>query len=121
MSSDGQVRPAASATRPSSSATAPSRRWRCVVVPRPSAEPFPDVKPHNFIDRHVLAKLRRLNIPPADLADDATFLRRVTLDVTGELPTPQEVRAFLADKSPDKRAKKIDELLTGPATPPCGR
>jgi len=45
-----------------------------LVVPRQSAEAFPDVKPHNFVDRHVLAKLRRLNIPPADLCDDATFL-----------------------------------------------
>lgn len=85
-----------------------------LVVPRPSADPFPEVKPHNFIDRHVLAKLRRLNVPPADLADDATFLRRATLDVTGELLAPKEVRAFLADKDPDKRAKKIDELLDRP-------
>jgi hypothetical protein len=86
-----------------------------LVVPRPAAEPFPEeVGGHNFIDRHVLAKLRRLNIPPADLADDATFLRRVTLDVTGELPAPGEVRAFLADKAPDKRARKIDELLGRP-------
>src|SRR5262249_57454569 len=45
---------------------------------------------------------------------DSTFLRRVSLDVTGELPTAQEVRAFLADKSAEKRAKKIDELLKRP-------
>jgi hypothetical protein len=83
------------------------------VVPRPGA-PFPDVTPQNFIDRHVLDKLRRLNLPPAPLADDATFLRRASLDVAGELPTPAEVRAFLADPSPDKRAKKIDELLARP-------
>jgi hypothetical protein len=85
-----------------------------LLVPRPSADPFPDVKPLNFIDLHVLDKLRRLNIPPAGLADDATFLRRACLDVTGELPAPREVRAFLADTSPDKRAKKIDELLARP-------
>ena len=64
------------------------------------------MQPHNFIDEHVLAKLRRLNIPPAELADDATFLRRVRLDVTGELPTPDEVREFLADADPDKRAQE---------------
>jgi hypothetical protein len=85
-----------------------------VVVPRPGPEAFPDVPAHNFIDRHVLAKLRRLNLPPAPLADDSTFLRRVCLDVAGELPTPAEVRAFLEDRAPDKRPRKIDELLARP-------
>jgi len=82
-----------------------------VVVPRASTEPFVEAKPHNFIDKHILDKLRRLNIPPAPLADDATFLRRVTLDVAGRLPTAAEVRAFLSDKNPDKRTAKIDALL----------
>jgi hypothetical protein len=68
----------------------------------------------NFIDKHILAKLKRLNIPSAELADDLTFLRRVHLDVTGELPTPEEIRAFIADKKADKRARKIDELLARP-------
>src|SRR5262249_24920807 len=45
-----------------------------VLVPRPSTDPFPEVAPSNFVDNHVLAKLRRLNIPPSGLADDATFL-----------------------------------------------
>ena len=85
-----------------------------VVVPRPTTDAFPAVTGHNFVDEPILAKLRRLNLPPAGLADDATFLRRVTLDVTGELPTPADVRAFLADKAADKRAKKIDELLQRP-------
>lgn len=84
-----------------------------VLVPRPGAD-FPEATPVNFIDEHVLAKLRRLNLPPAEVCDDATFLRRVHLDVTGELPTPDEVRAFLADASPEKRAAKIGELLTRP-------
>src|SRR5262249_28960211 len=75
---------------------------------------FPEVKPNNFVDEHILAKLRRLNIPPAELADDATFLRRVCLDVTGELPSPKEIREFLASKDPQKRLKKIDELLARP-------
>ncbi len=85
-----------------------------VLVPRIGNEPFPDVTPDGFIDRHVLAKLRRLNIPPSPLADDATFLRRVALDVTGTLPAPDEIRAFLADTQPDRRARKIDELLNRP-------
>jgi hypothetical protein len=85
-----------------------------VLVPRSGDEAFPDMKASNFIDAHVLAKLKRLNIPPSALADDATFLRRVMLDVTGALPTPDEIRAFLADKAPDKRAKKVGELLNRP-------
>jgi hypothetical protein len=85
-----------------------------VLVPRQSSEPFPDVPAESFIDRHVLAKLRRLNVPPAPVCDDVTFLRRVTLDMTGALPNPDEIRAFLADERPDKRERKIDELLQRP-------
>jgi hypothetical protein len=85
-----------------------------LAVPRRTTAVFPEVRPHNFIDRHILIKLRRLAIPPADLADDATFLRRASLDVTGALPAPAEVRAFLADRSPEKRSRKIEELLARP-------
>ncbi len=85
-----------------------------VLAPRIGKGAFPDVTPQNFIDNHVLAKLKMLNIPPSPLADDATFLRRASLDVTGELPLPEEIRKFLDDKSPDKRAKKLDELLKRP-------
>jgi hypothetical protein len=85
-----------------------------VMVPRPGEEPFPPVQPVNFVDRHVLDKLRALNVHPSELADDATFLRRASLDVTGELPQPEEIRAFLADQTPDKRARKIEELLSRP-------
>lgn len=85
-----------------------------VLVPRSSTAAFPDVKPHNFVDTHVIAKLRRMNLPPAALADDATFLRRASLDVAGELPTPDEVRAFVADSAADKRTRKIEELLARP-------
>jgi len=84
------------------------------LVPRAGKEPFPAVKSNNVVDEQVLAKLRTLNIHPTDPCDDATFLRRVALDVTGLPPTPDEVRAFLADTSPDKRTKKIDGLLGKP-------
>lgn len=85
-----------------------------VLVPGESKGEFPAVKAHNFIDKHVSDKLRLLQIQPAPLSDDATFLRRVTLDVTGSLPTPDEIRAFLASKDADKRSRKIDELLARP-------
>lgn len=83
------------------------------LVTRPGDEVVSAYVPHNFIDDHIFAKLRRLKIPAADLADDATFLRRVRLDVTGLLPSPDEVREFLADTRPDKRQLKIDDLLNG--------
>jgi hypothetical protein len=68
----------------------------------------------NYIDREVFAKLRRLNIAPSDLAGDAEFLRRLSIDTVGGLPTPDAVRAFLEDRDPKKRQKKIDELLKHP-------
>jgi hypothetical protein len=87
-----------------------------VLVPAPAAPGFvyPDVRAAHFIDREVFAKLRKLNIVPSDLSRDEEFLRRVTLDTIGTLPTPEEVRAFLADTRPDKRAREIDKLLAHP-------
>ena len=85
-----------------------------VMVPGTQSETFPEETPNNFIDKHILAKLRRLNTPPSPLADDLTFLRRVCIDVNGRLPTPTEIRVFAADTRPDKRARKIDELLGRP-------
>jgi hypothetical protein len=85
-----------------------------VVVPGAEAGAFPEEAPAGFVDRHIVDKLRKLTIQPSEVCDDATFLRRVSLDVTGALPTPEEVRKFLEDQAPDKRARKIDELLRRP-------
>jgi hypothetical protein len=69
---------------------------------------------NNFIDDLVWAKLQSLRITPSVPADDAKFLRRVHLDIIGRLPTPDEVRAYLADGDATKRARVVDELLERP-------
>ncbi|MCB1207968.1 MAG: DUF1553 domain-containing protein [Verrucomicrobiales bacterium] len=68
----------------------------------------------NYIDDLVNAKLKTIGMPPSDLADDSTFLRRVTLDITGRLPTAAELKDFLAVQDPQKRSAKIDALLDSP-------
>lgn len=68
----------------------------------------------NLVDEAVFGKLDVLGIPPSPVADDATFLRRVSIDITGTLPTEAEVKAFLADTDPGKRDKLIDRLLDTP-------
>jgi hypothetical protein len=87
-----------------------------VLVPATVAPGFeyPNVPAANFVDREVTAKLRLLNMTPSGSTTDAEFLRRITIDTIGSLPSPDEVRAFLADPSPDKRDRKIDELLANP-------
>jgi hypothetical protein len=74
-------------------------------------ERYPDVPTPTKIDELIVSKLRKLGIVPSDLCSDEEFLRRASLDATGTLPLPDEVTAFIADASPDKRVKKIDELL----------
>ncbi len=65
----------------------------------------------NFIDKHVQAKWRDLELTPSPLCDDATFLRRAFLDCLGTLPSIEETKAFLADNDPKKREKAIDRIL----------
>ena len=68
----------------------------------------------NYIDEHVDAKLKKMQYLPSKVCTDDEFLRRVYLDVIGLLPTVEETRKFLADKSPDKRDRLIDQLLKRP-------
>ena len=93
------------------------------VVPVPVIRPvsdkigtrYPRTPTPTQVDKLVVEKLRKLGVVQSALATDAEFLRRVSLDLTGTLPSPAEVKKFLADTSSNKRQKKIDELLKSPA------
>jgi hypothetical protein len=76
---------------------------------------YPAVPTPTKIDELVTAKLRKLGVVPSDVCTDAEFLRRVSLDITGILPTSDEIKTFLADKASDKRTRKVNELLEKPA------
>jgi len=67
--------------------------------------------PKNYIDELVFAKLKALGLPPSELSGDSEFLRRVTIDIAGRIPTLEETESFLADSDPNKREKLIDRLL----------
>jgi hypothetical protein len=80
-----------------------------------TGERYPEVATPTEIDRHVTAKLAKLGVVPSGLCTDEEFLRRLGLDLIGTLPTPAEIEQFVKDASPDKRSRKIDELLQHPA------
>jgi len=79
-----------------------------------SGEKYPETPTPSKIDELVVAKLKKLGIRPSPVCNDAEFLRRVGLDLSGTLPTPEEIESFLSDPSPDKRSKKVEELLARP-------
>jgi len=86
-----------------------------ITAPHPNQPQDPASQArNNWIDDEINSSLAALRLPPSPRADDATLLRRVTLDLTGRLPTPEKVRAFLADKSSGKFAAEIDRLLASP-------
>jgi hypothetical protein len=89
--------------------------FRATIPLETPPEKFPKEAPAHFIDRHVLAKLEQLGVPPSGLCTDGEFLRRASLDITGTLPTAAEAEKFLADKDPKKRDKLVDDLLGRPA------
>ncbi len=89
--------------------------WAYVAPVRP---PVPDVKlkgwPRNPIDHFILAELERRNLKPAPEADPATLLRRLSLDLAGLPPTPEELARFLADRAPDAYERQVERLLASP-------
>ncbi|HEY1339284.1 MAG TPA: DUF1549 and DUF1553 domain-containing protein [Bryobacteraceae bacterium] len=85
-----------------------------VLNPKPGFA-WKQLPQNNYIDRLIDAKLQRLKIQPSPAVDDAAFLRRVSLDLKGQLPTSEEIQSFVASASKNKRAELIDKLIAGPA------
>uniref|UniRef100_A0A7C4LJ48 DUF1549 domain-containing protein n=1 Tax=Schlesneria paludicola TaxID=360056 RepID=A0A7C4LJ48_9PLAN len=84
---------------------------------RPQGAPLadlPEFQPVNFIDQFTAEKWKKLGLRPSPPCDDATYLRRVTLDLCGRLPTVDEAREFLGDTRPEKRAALVERLLDSP-------
>jgi hypothetical protein len=82
-----------------------------LVLPKGLDYTPPTTSPSNYVDELVGAKLQRIRVLPSDLCSDEVFLRRVTIDITGILPTVEEYQQFMADADPAKRAKLVDRLL----------
>ncbi len=83
-----------------------------IVLPKNLQFAWNELPENNYIDGHMHNKFKNLRIIPSELCTDEEFIRRVTLDVTGRLPTVEEYNAFLANVDPKKREKLVDELLT---------
>ncbi len=81
-----------------------------IVLPKDLQYEKPQIA-GNYIDELVGAKLHKLRILPSEVCSDEEYLRRVTIDITGKLPTEEEYQQFMADSSEDKRAKLVDRLL----------
>jgi len=85
-----------------------------VGVIGPVIESYPTVGWGSIVDDAILAKLRKFQIVPSELAGDAEYLRRICLDLTGTLPPPERVREFVALRDPRKREKVVDALIASP-------
>jgi hypothetical protein len=83
-----------------------------IVIPKNLQYSWPNVPEYNYIDTLVDAKLQKLRILPSELCSDEAYLRRVYLDVIGQLPTEAEFNEFVNSTDPKKREKLVDELLT---------
>jgi hypothetical protein len=82
-----------------------------IVTPKNLPFKWPDLASRNYIDDAVYAKLKKLRFTPSDVCDDASFIRRASLDLTGTLPKSDGVEKFLQDTDPAKRDHLVDQLL----------
>lgn len=88
------------------------RAYRLSFVPKPAAPPAVDGPCNNDVDRFIVAKWKVADPSfVGEVCDDATFARRVYLDIIGVIPKADDVKGFVADTAPDKREKLIDALL----------
>ncbi len=91
------------------------KHWSFIPPQRPATPPVRDTAwLRNPIDAFVLARLEQAGLSPSPQADKTTLIRRVTLDLTGLPPTPEEVDAFAADNAPDAYDRVVDRLLRSP-------
>ncbi len=82
-----------------------------LVLPKGLQFEYPAEPEANYVDTFVAAKLKKIRLAPSGLCSDEEFLRRVSLDIAGLMPTVEEYQAFMASTDPDKRAKLVDSLL----------
>lgn len=85
-----------------------------VIVPYGPAPSLDSFRPNNFVDKLWAETWQKVGLSPSPVCDDAEFFRRIHLNALATLPRPKDVRAFLADKSPDKRDRAIDAVLKRP-------
>ena len=94
--------------------------WIAAMTSAPAAPPVPPPAtqdPSEAIDYYLAAGWKTRGIEPAPLCDDATFVRRIYLDLAGRIPKPEEASAFLADTDAHKRASLVDRLLAADEYP----
>ncbi|MFO0929957.1 MAG: DUF1549 domain-containing protein, partial [Gemmataceae bacterium] len=113
---DGAVDPRGEKNPPKAEADAAKSHWAFRPIVRPAIPLVRDARwPRTTVDRFLLARLEAKGLTPSPEADRRTLIRRVTLDVTGLPPTPEEVEGFVADARNDAYERLVDRLLASPA------
>ncbi len=85
-----------------------------IAIPYAPPTALKGFAPQNFVDRFAMKQWQELGLKPSETCTDTEFLRRASLDLIGTLPTPEEIRAFCADKSNNRRAQLVERLLARP-------